>query len=55
VQEADDVLAPIVWKLAPRRFSRENGLREVDVGIPGVEPPGREKYDGLSEKKSEII
>jgi hypothetical protein len=50
VQEAEDVLAPILRPiLAPRRFSRENGLREVDAGIPDVEPPGREKYDGLSE------
>lgn len=49
VQEAEDVLAPILRILAPRRFSRENGLREVDAEIPDVEPPGREKYDGLSE------
>jgi hypothetical protein len=51
VQEAEDVLAPILRILAPRRFSRENGLREVDAGIPDVEPPGREKYDGLSANK----
>jgi hypothetical protein len=49
VQEAEDVLAPILWLiLAPRRFSRENGPREVDAGVPDVVPPGTEKYDGLS-------
>lgn len=49
VQEADDVLAPILWPmLAPRRFSRENGPREADAGSPDVETPGTEKYDGLS-------
>jgi hypothetical protein len=40
VQEAEDVLAPM---LALRRFSKENGPRKVDAGIPDVEPPGREK------------
>lgn len=49
VQEAEEVLAPILrLMLAPRRFSRENGPREVDAGVPDVEPPGTEKYDGLS-------
>jgi hypothetical protein len=52
VQEAEEVLAPML-RIA-RRFSRENDeLREVDAGIPDVEPPGREKYDGLSEKKKD--
>lgn len=49
VQEAEEVFAPMLWLiLAPRRFSRENGPREVDAGTPDVEPPGREKYEGLS-------
>ena len=42
--EADDELAPIFWLMfAPRRFNKQNGLFEVDVGTPDVEPPGREK------------
>lgn len=50
--DAEEVFAPMLELiLAPRRFSRENGPREVDAGIPDVEPPGREKYDGLSENR----
>jgi hypothetical protein len=51
VQDPEEVLAPMLR--TERRFSRENGLREVDAGIPDVETPGREKYDGLSGKEKQ--